>query len=408
MMTVTEARAIIAQTIHPGPVITVPLQQCVGKILAHEVRTLHDFPLFAASAMDGYAIRSDDTQHATPAQPCSLRVTDILYAGDHATHALNSGETIRIMTGAMIPPGASAVVPQEDVAHATATQILLTHTAAAGEHIRKSGEECRRGNIVASAGDPLTPARIGYLAALGIYEVPVCSAPRVAIIPTGSELIRDPAALTPGKIFESNSFALGAAITALGITPTVYPPIPDEERALRHVLQDAIATHDITIVSGGVSVGDKDYVRAVLDTVQVESLFWSVAQKPGKPFYCGKRAQRVVFGLPGNPASSLVCFYEYVQPAILRWLGHTAMWPAASSARLQQRVTKKNGRTHFLRAIATYTDGTLFVTPLSSQDSHRMASFARANCLLIVPEETQALALGAHVDIHWIGEKICM
>ncbi len=407
MITIATAKDIVAQTIRPGRVASVPLGQCVGKILARAVATPHDFPLFAASAMDGYALRSADTQHATPARPCQLRITEILYAGDHATRTIDLGETIRIMTGAMIPRGATAVVPQEDVAQTTAQQITLTRAVAAGDHIRPAGEECRSGNIVASAGDTLTPARIGYLAALGIYEVPVYAAPRVAIIPTGSELIRDSAALTPGKIFESNSFALAAALMELGIVPTISPPVPDEENALRHVLHDAITTHDITLVSGGVSVGDKDYIRAVLATLQVESLFWSVAQKPGKPLFFGKRDARVVFGLPGNPASSLVCFYEYVQPAILRWLGHASIWPVSACAVLQQRVTKKDRRAHFLRAVATHDAGTLLVTPQSSQDSHRMASFARANCFLIVPADVQELASGARVDIHWIGEKIC-
>lgn len=392
-------------TVPRGMIVSSPIEKCLRRIVAKKIIAPFDFPLFAASAMDGYAIDSKDTAAASHQKPVSLKVLSKIFAGEAPSDSIHPGETIRIMTGAMIPSGATAVIPQEEVEKISSDTILIFRAIAKGENIRLQGEEIRRGERAISPFEIITPSVIGYLASLGIYEVPVFQEPKVALLPTGSELIRDSKDLEPGKIFESNSCALGAALKQMGLVPALFPPIADCRDELEEGIQKCLEGNDFTIISGGVSVGEKDYVRDILEELKVETLFWKVAQKPGKPLFLGKRENRFVFGLPGNPASSLVCFYEYVQPALLKWLGHPQIWPLSEVATLKKSISKKEGRTHFLRAQASREGGNLWVTPFSSQESHRMGSFAKANCLALFPLEAKELQKGEPIEIHWIDGR---
>lgn len=390
MITVEEAKKIIAEAIPRG------------KRIATDISAPFDFPLFTSSAMDGYALRWEETKGASKAKPVSLKIAARIFAGDNPSQTLQPGETAQIMTGAMLPEGADSVIPLEEVRTASNEAILIESPCEKGAHVRPRGEEIRKGELAATAGTRITPAVIGYLASLGIREVPAFEAPRICLIPTGSELVSAPAQISPGKIFESNTFALGAALRQGGITPTLLEPVADREETLREAIRKGLEGHDILLVSGGVSVGEKDYVRPVLESLGVEILFHGVAQKPGKPLCFGKRDDRFVFGLPGNPVSALVCFYEYARPALLQWLGQSNVWPREETARLTEGVAKKKGRSHFLRARAVRNGGILHVTPFASQESHRMGSFAQANCLALIPCERERMEKGATITIHWI------
>ena len=240
------------------------------------------------------------------------------------------------------------------------------------------------------------------IASLGIHEVSVFAPPRIFIFSTGSELVSDAREIKPGKIFESNSFALQAALQDLHIEAKQTPPIVDTKKALRESLRKAEEESDFVFISGGVSVGSFDFVKEVLTEMEVETLFWGIAQKPGKPLFFGKRNRRFFFGLPGNRASTLVCYYEYLRPAILKWMGYETVEPLSEKGRLKENFFKKTGRVHFVRAIAQRNEKGLSVSPLSGQESHRMNSFATANCLMVVPKETERLQPGEEVTIHWI------
>lgn len=402
MIAVDDAKRLVAGHVPRGEVIRVPLDKSDGCVLAAAVTAKHDLPLDTSSAMDGFALRHADTAAASREAPVGLRVTRLVCAGDPPPPPLQPGETVRIMTGAMLPEGATAVVPQETVGGGETAQIHVTGPVVRGAHVRRQGEIVRRGDTVLDAGTVLTPAAIGHLASLGEYAVEVYAPPRVNIVPTGSELVRDAGHLRPGKIFESNAHALAAAIRRMGLVPRVFPPVADRTDHLGAVLRECFAGGDITIVSGGVSVGAKDLVREVLDGLEVIPVFWQVAQKPGKPLYLGMRGRHVVFGVPGNPAASLVCFFEYVRPALLQWLGYHDIWPAAGEARLAVPVANPAGRTHWLGAIAELRNSELMATPLPDQASHSLCALVRANCLVVVPADVAHCAAGERLVIHWL------
>lgn len=395
MISVEEAKKIISQTIPEGPPACIPLQKAVGRVLAKNIVSPMDTPPFTSSAMDGYAIFHNDT-------PGCLKVVACIAAGDIPKQPLQRGEAVRIMTGAMVPVNATAVVPQEEVTKRGENEIFVSRKTRPGEHIRRQGEEFKKGDVALSKGAPLTPGGIGMIASLGIHEVSVFAPPRISILSTGSELIFDAGEMKPGKIFESNSFSLQAALQDLHIETKRTPPIADTKEALQKSLRTAAKENDFVFISGGVSVGSFDFVKEVLAEMEVETLFWGVAQKPGKPLFFGKKEHQFFFGLPGNPASTLVCYYEYLRPAILKWMGHEKWDPFSERGRLMENFSKKSGRLHFVRAMAQRNEKELSVYPLSGQESHRMSSFAAANCLMIVPKEVESLKSGEEVTIHWI------
>lgn len=403
MISVTEAREQLWPAIPQGTPALLPLHDAVGCLIADHIVSTCALPRFDNSAMDGYALRVIETADATPEHPIQLEVCETIAAGTAPTRTVSAGETARIMTGAMIPPGATGVVPQEAVT-ITGDTIHIAHPITEGAHIRRRGEELRTGDQALTQGTVLTPGGVALLAAMGEKTVPVVPPPTVTILSTGSELVTDAKDLTEGKIFETNAATLRAALGELGITPRVFPSIADDAQALRTVVAGALDTSDFVIITGGVSVGKYDLVKPLLAEQQVETIFWKVAQKPGKPLYCGRRCDTLVFGLPGNPASSLVCYYEYVRAALLKWMGFHDCWLPTETASLATPMQKKGGRTHFVRAVATREDSEWRVRPLSEQGSHCMQSFALANCLLVLPADEQTFVEGSSVTIHWLPQ----
>lgn len=397
MITIEEAKKIIEEAVPKGEVIVSTIEKSLRRVIAKDILAPFDLPLFSASAMDGYAVRDEDTRVASSEKPLELRVASHLFAGDSPKVSLHSGEAIQIMTGAMIPPGTTAVIPQEEVKKTSSHKIFISRPLKKGENIRSQGEEIKKGEMAVPSFAIVTPALVGHLTALGIYKIPIFRDPTIAILPSGSELVRDAREIRPGKIFDSNSYTLTALLKQMGLLPRVLPPIADDKELLKKTIRRSLENHDVTIISGGVSVGEKDYIREILGELQVDTLFWKVAQKPGKPLFMGKRRNRLVFGLPGNPAAALVCFYEYVKPTLLKWLGHTNIWPVSDRATLKNPLSKQGGRTHFLRARASREEKNLWVAP--------MDSFVRANCLAIFPKERSTLKKGEDLEIHWIDGR---
>lgn len=403
MISVEEAKQIVGREIPRGPQKESSLEEALGLVLAENIFSPIDSPSLNSSAMDGFAIRHEEACRASRSFPSYFRTVGFVAAGDLPEKKLEPGEAIKVMTGAMIPEGATAVIPQEDVLQDSQGTILVSREVEWGEDIRFQGEEIKAGGLALPKDTLLTEGAIAFLASLGISKGPVYAPPRIAILPTGSELVRNPSEITRGKILETNSIALRVALKNLRAYPEVYPPIADDKETLISTLESALKWNDLVLVLGGVSVGQFDLVKGALKELDVTPLFWQVAQKPGKPLYFGRRGSTFVFGLPGNPASSLVCFYEYVRAVILQWMGYQQTELAEDLAKITAPFRKKPGRTHFLRAIAKKKADGFWVSIPKGQESHRMSSFSQANCLAVIPQETGDLREGEEVSIHWLG-----
>ncbi|MBI4223792.1 MAG: molybdopterin molybdotransferase MoeA [Deltaproteobacteria bacterium] len=394
MITVAEAKQIVLEKTPPGPKTTLSLRKILGCVLAEDVFSPIDSPPFDSSAMDGFAI--DHTE-----APGHFKKSGTITAGEGVRKKIVKGECLEIMTGARIPEGATAVVPYEEAGQKE-KEVIVAGAVPDGAHIRREGEQLQRGELVLPAGARLRAGAVGFLASLGVLEVPVRRPPKVFVLPTGSELVSDSKDLREDKIFESNGLCLQTALQGIPAEVTVSHPLPDLPKILSGVLEDALRDYDMILISGGVSVGKHDYVKNVLEKFKVQTLFWGVAQKPGKPLYFGKKGETLVFGLPGNPASSLVCFYEYVRPAVFKWLGDLEPELKEAKAALAKSFIKKEGRTHFVRAFAQPQNGRWLVRPLEGQDSHFMKSFALANCLMIAPQDEDRIDEGEEVTIQWL------
>lgn len=427
MISVDEAKARILETVSIRPSQRVPLEKTLGKVISENIVSPIDLPSFHNSAMDGYAVCLDD-------DTWQFSVVGTVQAGDHPQRRLQKGEAVRIFTGAMIPPGADCVVKQEDVIQKEKNVINVARSLKRGENIRYQGEEIKKGNLLLQAGERLTSAAIGLLANGGLREIPIVSPPRIGILITGSEIVMDIDDLSPGKIFDSNSFALTAALEELHLIPSFVQRVSDDPVSLRRAVSLGLSQSDFLIVTGGVSVGDFDFVKDVSKQVGIEEVFWKVKQKPGKPIFFGKgrdtalppnppsvgsgdhrslrlagrsesdpantRSLSYLFGLPGNPVSALVCFYEYVRPALLRSMGAKDLFLMPLRVPLKGSFQKKSGLTHFLRSILSSSQEGNSVEILENQGSHRMTSFAEANCLVILPEEQEEFQKGGEVEIH--------
>lgn len=400
VISVEEAQTKILTAVSVQPTVTLSLFKAVGRTLVQALQAPFDSPPFDNAAMDGYALRADDTTEASQDTPVWLRQTQSIPAGIQPKQALASGETARIFTGAMLPPGATAVVKQEDVM-GQGNQIALRGKIVTGDNIRRRGEEVKAGDVLLSAGATLSPAGIGFIAGFGLEKIMVYEAPRVGVITTGSELMDHNTSPQAAKIFDSNSFSLIAALAEMNV-PIVYQNrASDQKESLQKTIAAGLEEADFLLVTGGVSVGDYDFVREVAKEVGIEPIFWQVAQRPGKPLFFGRRADgKLLFGLPGNPASVLVCFYEYVRPGLRKAMGATAPFLPTLTASLAGPFRKKAGQVHFLRSFLSSTTNPPTLKILGKQGSHMMGSFAAANCLAMIPAEITALEAGSAIEAH--------
>ena len=392
MLNYEEALAQILDQVRPLPPAQTPLAEALGLMLAEDLIAPHDLPPFDNSSMDGFAVRAADIA----AIPAVLQVQGEIAAGSLSVPALTPGMALRIMTGAPVPEGADTVVPVEDTA-VRADGIEFQEEADLGQNIRRAGEEVKTGTVVVPRGSALRPAAIGMAATVGHAEVRAFPRPRVAILSTGDELVEPPTPLKYGQIYNSNVYALAAQVEEAGGVVTQRLHARDTPEALRDAF-DACAGADILITSGGVSVGEFDYVKAVFaerGTVD----FWRVAIRPGKPLAFGQWGQTLFFGLPGNPVSSMVTFELFVRPALRKLAGHSELNRPIVKARLTEKAEHSPGRRSYQRAIMTGQPGDYSVRTTGAQGSGMLGSMVAANALMVLPEETESLSPGTLVDV---------
>lgn len=399
MISVAEAKKIILENGLPKREKEIPLAEAFEKILAQDVAARCDVPLFDNSAMDGFAVFADDTRGASPHSLRALKIGGELRAGDAPRHPLKKGEAVRIMTGARVPPEATAVVMREQ-AREEGGQVLIEIEAAPGDHIRRRGEEIRAGDKALGKGTRLGPAALAFLASVGVSQVPVYLPPKVGLLVTGSELVPFGGKLKPGQIYETNSIALKAALAQSGVAEISVALAKDDKAALAAAAEKLLRRSDCLIVVGGVSVGDWDFSKEILDRCGVKTLFWKVAQKPGKPLYFGRTKDKTVFGLPGNPASALVCFYEYVRGHLCQAMGSARPLLPSVPATLRGEIRKKPGVAYFLRGTAVKKNSHLEVVPSPGQESYRLGSFAESNALIALPENGTEYFDADTVEVH--------
>ncbi|MBE0476359.1 MAG: molybdopterin molybdotransferase MoeA [Coriobacteriia bacterium] len=401
-MTVEEARELLLARVSVLEPERVGLLDALGRVLAEPAVSDIDVAPFDNSAMDGYALRSEDCRGATPDTPCELEVVAHIAAGEEWAGRLAARQAARIMTGAPLPAGADAVVMVEFTraladGGGAGGRVAIEREPAAGEHVRRRGEEVRAGEVVVAPGDVLGPAAVGLLAATGHAEVAVRRRPRVAVLSTGSELVEVAESPGPGKIRNSNSYSIAAQVLAAGGVPLRYPIVPDEPEATRAAFLLAAEEADFIATSGGVSVGDFDYVRPVLEEIG-ELTFCKVAMRPGNPQTMGAVAGVPFFGLPGNPTSTYVGFEVFVRPALLKMAGRGALDRPAVTARLAHDVKKKQDRRYYLRArLARAEDGAYEVALSGSQSSALLTAAHLGNCFMVLPEGAGAFAAGSEV-----------
>ncbi|HEX2292446.1 MAG TPA: gephyrin-like molybdotransferase Glp, partial [Gaiellaceae bacterium] len=325
LLSIDEAQRRILERVQPLEPETVPLGEAAGRVLAEAARSRTDLPSFDSSAMDGFALRAEDT-------PGQLPVRDRIPAGRPADRALQPGEAMGIATGGAVPDGADAVVPIEVVADHGNT-IEVEEGVPRGAHIRPRGGDAALGDTVVEAGGLLGPAQLGALAAAGVADVACSRRPTAAVLATGSELRRPGEELRHGQVYDANTALLSAQLRSAGAEVEQVAPVADDEPAHREALEAGLRA-DVLVTSGGVSVGPHDLVRSVGAELGVEEVFWGVAVKPGKPLWFGTRGRTLVFGLPGNPVSALVSFELFVRPAVLALQGHRSPLPAFLPGRL--------------------------------------------------------------------------
>jgi molybdopterin molybdotransferase len=399
LLSADEALAHILRDAFPLGVEVASVDDALGRALAMDVQAVRTQPPAENSAMDGYAVRAEDTQ-STPAR---LTLVDRLFADSSPNRPIGPGEAARIMTGAPIPPGADAVVMQEQT-RAGEGWVELWVRAEPGQNVRPAGEDAREGDLLLEAGTPVGLPEAGLLWGQGILRIPVHRRPRVGILSTGDELV-DPASPEPGRILDSNGPLLAAAVRAAGGLPVPLGRAPDEPGRLRAALESGRGL-EVLLTTGGASVGEKDFMRAVLASLGAEERFWRIAIKPGKPVLHGVWEGTRVFGLPGNPTSALVTFELFVRPLLRRLQGLPDEGLVQVPARAAVPLKKAAGLRHFLRARVESRDGALWATPLSTQGSGLLRSSVRATHLLVLPEDVTQLAPGdpvGLVPLHWMA-----
>ncbi len=385
MISVEEALERILAEIMPLDMVQVPLAESLGHVLAQEVIAQEDMPPFANSAMDGFALLSKDSQ-SRGGQPPRLRVTGGVAAGYVADHAVTGGTAMRIMTGAPVPPGADSVI-QVELTRSDDPQsewVEILEEVAPGNNIRPAGEDMQRGQTILARGSEIGPWEIGILATLGWATVPVIRRPHVAILGTGDEVIDVDEPLQPGKIRNSNSYLLEAAVRRAGAVPHRLGVARDTVESLREKFTEAMQS-DLIITSGGVSVGDFDLVKNIM-TEQGTINFWRINMRPGKPVAFGHIGKVPLLGLPGNPVSAAVTFELFGRPVIRKMSGHTRLLRPQIEVVVEDGVSDRAMRRHYVRARVEWRDGRYFAHTTGNQGSNIMTSLLNANALVIVPE----------------------
>ncbi len=393
MISVSEARKILSDNSERGKTGIKSLNDISGLILTEDIYSPIDVPSFDNSAMDGYALAFDERQ-------MEWELSGVIQAGDTSIHRLEKGEAMRIFTGAKMPKGADTVIQQELIVRDENTgKIFYEHDKfQIGSNVRKKGTQCKKGDLILAKGTEVTPGTIGLLASVGIAEGKVYLPPTVAYIITGDELKEIGTPLKEGEIYNSNGPMLEAFLKAVGVMEISAYKASDEKEELQRAINEALEKCDVLLLSGGISVGDYDFVKECLEAAGVQELFYRIKQRPGKPMFAGKKDKKWVFGLPGNPASVLSCFNQYVKPALRYSMGFHEVWKPDLVLPLPTDQTKKPEFTFFLKA---KTDGKK-VTILEGQQSFNLQAFNSANCLVELEEEDDLVKEGTLVKVYFL------
>lgn len=390
MISVNEAKDIVRKNTGPLTPVTVPLRRATGLTLAEDVYAEIDIPAFNQSSMDGYALSFNDYFPGS-----LLEIAGEVPAGMQKSFTDLTGKAVRIFTGAPVPEGADTVVMQEKVTVQDKGILIIDTLLKKGDNVRSKGAEIQSGALALPAGSLLSPAAIGFLAGTGIAQAKVFPRPKVAMIVTGKELQQPGQPLLPGQVYESNSLTIQSALSQLHITDVNIILVDDDLPELQKVLENALKHADLVLLTGGISVGEYDFVLKATELCEVEKLFHRIKQRPGMPLYFGKKEKTLVFGLPGNPSSVLTCFYEYVIPALQEMTFYKDIIKIHKMP-LILPYSKKPGLTHFLKGICKENT----VAPLDAQESFRLSSFAKANCLICLAEESEEFKKGDLVEVH--------
>ncbi|NQX84571.1 MAG: molybdopterin molybdotransferase MoeA [Flavobacteriaceae bacterium] len=379
MISISQAQSIISQTVSSTYKIkAMHLHDALNYILAEDVISKINMPPFRQSAMDGYALHLHNNT--------IYSIINEIKAGDNANPNLKKGEATRIFTGAAVPDSANAIIIQENASIDNDT--LTCHkTTPLNANIRPLGEQITRGEIALKKGSKLTPAAIGYLTSLGVTTVKVYNKPKIAVVITGNELVSPGTPLAHGQIYESNALMLKSSLQSLNYNNISIHKVKDDYNITKQTLDTVISTHDFVLISGGISVGDYDFVGKALSDLNVHEHFYKIKQKPGKPMFFGQRQNTYIFALPGNPASAMSCFYIYVYPALESFIGHANPQLLKVRASTTSDFYKKGNRPQFMKAIYHNNE----VQVLSGQASSMLHTFALANALVLIPEDRNAI-----------------
>lgn len=391
MITVEEAKNLISKHSKKGKIEDREIGSINGYVLAEDIYSPLNLPSFNQSAMDGYALRITDTLIAGT----KLKLVGEVKAGDEGNVQVNSGEIIRIFTGALVPDSCNAIIIQENISK-DGDFIITNKEVNLFDNIRKTGVQIKDGDLALEKGSLITPAAVSFIAMLGFAEVKVYSKPKVGIVVTGNELVTPGEPLLPGQIYESNSFALATVVEEHGGNVIEISRVKDDYQSTFDQLKNTLSKIDILIVSGGISVGDYDFVGKALLEIGVKEIFYKVRQKPGKPLFFATQSDKLVFALPGNPASALVCFYQYVLPAMNNISGKGTEGLNKMNLRSKSSYTRKGDRAIFLKALVSDNG----VQILEGQLSHMMHTFAVSNALVYIPITVNDVAVGDLVECY--------
>lgn len=391
MISPDEARRLIAETAPDTRKMSVKVVDALGMVLAEPAVAPYDHPFFDQSAMDGYAVRFADLRPETP-----LKIAGEIPAGTTALPECRNGEALRIFTGAPVPESADSIVIQEHTRRQGDELFILKIQTEPGKHIRKKGEQIKKGAHALATGTVINPATIGYLASIGISDVEVYARPEVALLTTGNEFAKPGEDLRPGLIFESNGAMLKAALQQSGIQAT-HSVCGDDAATISKRINEMALKHDVLLITGGVSVGDYDFTPAALEAAGFRIVFHKINQKPGKPLLFAVRDNTIAFGLPGNPRSVLSCYYLYVYELLQRWAGIPNPGMTESHRELAEAIENPTGKTLFLTAQIVDDDK---IIPLQGQNSHMLQSFAEADALIEIPAEQPITVTGERVKTY--------
>jgi len=400
-----DAQKTVLAAAQPLGIEKVGLLDALGRVLAEDIIAQRDNPPWDNSAMDGFAVRWEDIkqEHAIT-KPVELKIIEEVQAGKVATKTVGPGQAIRIMTGAAVPKGVDTVVKVEET-EATGDTVRIFKAVERGANIRPQGEDVKKGDCIIAKGTQIRPAEAGMLAILGKSFVFVHQRPRVAILSTGDELADLDERFDEDKIINSNSYGIAAAVQEAGGIPILLGIARDQPASLKEKIKQGL-TADILVLSGGVSMGDYDFTKAVFKDLGAEMHFWKLAIRPGQPLAFGKILGKLAFGLPGNPVSSMVTFEQLVRPAMLKMGGHRSYGRPVVRAVFQEKLSKRPDRRHFLRGILSRENDVLAVRTTGDQGSGILTSMVKANCLIDVPEEVERLNPGDTVNVQVLSEQL--